>query len=108
MVSAHRASCITAGPPPARVVLAHGGSSQLCSPARHGNVACCVCHDACWNPLAVTRLWSATRPRVTRAKRAQAVDVRGRSLSIVVDLLMVAMCGVFTVSNRTHVHLIPC
>ena len=60
MVSAHRASCITAGPPPARVVLAHGGSSQLCSPARHGNVACCVCHDACWNPLAVTRLWSAT------------------------------------------------
>lgn len=104
MVSAHRASCITAGPPPARVVLAHGGSSQLCSPARHGNVACCVCHDACWNPLAVTRLWSATRPRVTRARRAQAVDVRGGPLSIVVDSLTMAMCVVFTVSDRTHVH----
>lgn len=71
-------------------------AASCAHPPATAALPCCVCHDTCWNPLAVTRLWSATRPRVVG------------SLSIVVDLLMVAMCGVFTVSNRTHVHLIPC
>ena len=83
-------------------------AASCAHPPATAALPCCVCHDTCWNPLAVTRLWSATRPRVTRARRAQAVDVRGGPLSIVVDSLKMAMCVVFAVSDRTHVHPISC